>query len=127
MNPKLLSDIKATRRPLTMVTNAGHKKMSLKGKVNGFGDAWYDPDQIANIFGFAKLEDQYRITYDSSVEKAFNVHTNDGIVKFERNSDGLYTYRPSKEYLKDVAAETTDDEAANYVKPSFLIETVQEK
>jgi hypothetical protein len=46
MNPKLPSDIKATRMPLT---NAGHKKMSLKGKVNGFGDAWYDPDQIANI------------------------------------------------------------------------------
>jgi hypothetical protein len=51
MNPKLLSDIKATRVPLSMVTNAGHKKMALKGKVNGFGDAWYDPDQIANIFG----------------------------------------------------------------------------
>jgi hypothetical protein len=41
-----------------MVTNAGEKRMHFKGKVSGFGDAWYDPDQIANIFGFAKLEDQ---------------------------------------------------------------------
>jgi hypothetical protein len=55
--------------------------------------------QIANIFGFAKLEDQYRITYDSSVEKAFNAHTNDGIVKCARSSAGLYIYRPSKEYV----------------------------
>jgi hypothetical protein len=126
MNPKMMSNIKPVAKPLIMVTNAGSKKLLKKGDINGFGEAWYDPDQVANIFGFAKLEDQYRITYDSSVEKAFNVHTNDGIVKFERNTDGLYTYRPSKEYLKDVAAETTDDEAANYAKPSFFIETVQE-
>jgi hypothetical protein len=43
---------------------------------NGLGEAWYDPDQVTNIFGFAKLEDQYRITYGSHVEKAFNIHTN---------------------------------------------------
>jgi hypothetical protein len=54
-----------------MVTNAGTKKMLYKGEIEGFGEAWYDPDQVANIFGFAKLEDQYRITYDSSVERAF--------------------------------------------------------
>jgi hypothetical protein len=107
MNPKLLSDVKVTNSPLTMITNAGEKKKFFKGKINGFGDAWYDPDQVANIFGFSGLEDQCRITYDSSVEKAFNVHTNDGSVKFKRNADGLYVYvylyQPSKDYLNDVA------------------------
>jgi hypothetical protein len=63
-----------------MVTNAGEKKMYFKGKVRGFGDAWYDPDQIASIFGFAILEDQCRIMYDSAVESAFHLHTKDGIV-----------------------------------------------
>jgi hypothetical protein len=106
MSPKLLSDVKITKKPLTMVTNAGEKRKYFKGKVSGFGDAWYDPDQIANIFGFAKLEDQCRITYDSAVESAFNVHTKDGIVKFKRNEDGLLTYKPSDEYLKDVKKET---------------------
>jgi hypothetical protein len=84
MNPKLLSDIKVTSKPLTMVTNAGEKKMFFKGKVNGFVEAWYDPDQVANIFGFSRLEDQCSLTFDSNVEKAFHVHTNDGIVKFRR-------------------------------------------
>jgi hypothetical protein len=70
-----------------MATNAGEKKMYLKGEVSGFGEAWYDPDQIANIVGFAKLEDQCRITYGSDVESAFNIRTKDGIVKFKRNKD----------------------------------------
>jgi hypothetical protein len=95
MNPKLLSDITTTRKPLEMVTNAGTKQMFKTGVIEGFGKAWFDPTQVANIFGFAKLEDQCRITYDSSVENAFHVHTNNGIVKFTRNKDGLYVYRPS--------------------------------
>jgi hypothetical protein len=103
MNPKLLSKIKKATKPLEMVTNAGTKKMFYKGVIHGFGDALYDPNRVANIFGFAKLEDQCRITYDSSVEKALNVHTTDGIVKFSRNKDGLYVYRPSKNYLREVA------------------------
>jgi DNA-binding cell septation regulator SpoVG len=88
-----------------MVTNAGTKKMFLKGVVNGFGEAWYDPDQVANIFGFAKLEDQCRITYDSTIENAFYVQTDDGIVKLKCNKHGLYVYWPSKTYLKESASD----------------------
>jgi hypothetical protein len=43
--------------------------------ITGFGEAWNDPDQVANILGFAKLEDQCRITHDSSDEKAFTPKT----------------------------------------------------
>jgi hypothetical protein len=78
-----------------MITNAGTKTMSNTGVIEGFGEAWFDPTQVANIFGFYKVEDQCRMTYDSSVENAFHVHTNNGIVKFTRNKDGLYVYRPS--------------------------------
>jgi hypothetical protein len=96
VNPKLLSDITTTRKPLEMVTNAGTKRMFKTGVIEGFGKAGFDPTQVANIFGFSKLEDQCRITYDSRVEHAFNVHTNNGIVKFTRTKDGLYVYRPSQ-------------------------------
>jgi hypothetical protein len=87
-----------------MATNAGTKTLNLKGDVIGFGKAWYDPDFMANIFGFAKMAEQYRITYDSNIEDAFLVHTEDGdVLKFERTSEGLYAYRPPKEFLDSVA------------------------
>jgi hypothetical protein len=98
-----------------MVTNAGEKKMYFKGEVSGLGEAWYDPDQIANIFGFTKLEDQCRITCDSDVESAFKVHTKDGIVKLKRNEDGLFVHKPSDELLKDVKT-----------KPNFMVQPVDE-
>jgi hypothetical protein len=124
MNPKLLSDIKAANRPLTMITNAGEKNMILTGKINGFGDAWYDPDQVANIFGFSSLEDQCRITYVSNVEKAFNVHTTDGIVQFKRNVDGLYVYQPFKAYLDEVA--NGNQVTGPKIETNLIVQTVTE-
>jgi hypothetical protein len=125
MNPRLLSNVKTTTSPLEMVTNAGTKKLFKKGDIEGFGEAWYDPNQVANIFGFAKLEDKYRITYDSNKESAFSVHTDDGIVKFVRNQDGLYVYRPSNDYLESVGASYDDKEKFEKQK-NFFIETLDE-
>jgi hypothetical protein len=99
--------------------------MLYKGVIHGFGDAWYDPQQVANIFGFANLEDQCRITYDSSVEKAFNVHTKNGIVKFTRNKDGLYTYRPFKEYLTEVAKDDKGDDEPIQAT-NLMVQTIEE-
>jgi hypothetical protein len=124
MNPKLISDIKVTSKPFTMVTNAREKKMFFKGKINGFGEAWYDPDQVANIFGFSKLEDQCRIPYDSTLEKAFHVHTNDGIVKFKRNVDGQYVYQRFKEYLSVVANENQVTGSVNAT--NLMVRTMNE-
>jgi hypothetical protein len=107
------------------------------GVIEGFGKAWFNPTQVANIFGFSKLEDQFRITYDSSVEHAFNVHTNNGIVKFIRNKDGLYVYRPSQNYLDEIADEEVDSEDQHGFSEenvpcdgengeSFLVDSVEE-
>jgi hypothetical protein len=43
------------------------------------------------------------------------VHTKDGIVKFKRNEDGLFIYKPSDEHLKDLRNET-----------NFMVQTVDE-
>jgi hypothetical protein len=99
--------------------------MILTGKINGFGDAWYHPDQVANIFEFSSLEDQCRITYDSNVEKAFNVHTNDAIVKFKRNVDGLYVYQPSKAYLSEVA--NGNQVTGPKIETNMMVQTVNGK
>jgi hypothetical protein len=119
MNPNLIANIRESKTSLQMVTNAGTKHLTKKGDIYGFGEAWFDPNQVANIFGSARMEDQYRITYDSSVEKVFNVHTNDGIVKFRRSKDGLYVYRPSAEYFEDVATNKTQKKQALVKKQIF--------
>ena len=66
--------------------------MNLQGNVKGFGCIWFNPNQIANIFDFSNLADNHRITYNSAIEDAFNVHTNNCIIKFECTKDGLYAY-----------------------------------
>ena len=85
-----------------MNTNAGRKILDEQGSVIGFGKVWFDEKQLTNIFGFAAMTDRYRIKYNSNIEDAFLVFTENGIIKFKRDKDGLYTYRPSKEYKEQV-------------------------
>jgi hypothetical protein len=49
MNPNLVTNIQVTKRPISMMTNTGSKKMELEASVPGFGTTWFDPNQIANI------------------------------------------------------------------------------
>jgi hypothetical protein len=103
MNPELVTDIQVANTPISMRTNAGSKKIELEATVPGFGPTWFDPDQIANIYGFTHLVDKYRITYDSDNEDAFVVHTDSGFIKFRRTSDGLYAYEPTTKFKENVA------------------------
>jgi hypothetical protein len=104
MNPELVTDIRMTNTPISMQTNARTKKIELEATVPGFGPTWFDPNQIANIYGFSHMVEEHRITYDSDKEDAFLVHSEDGTIKFERTPDGLYVYRPTAKFKKGVAA-----------------------
>jgi hypothetical protein len=71
------------------------------------------------------MVDMCCITYDSEVEDAFNVHTDNRVIKFEQTTEGLYAYTPTEKYMKTVA------EAKNMKPParkgtSFLVATVEE-
>ena len=105
MNPELITDIHCSKKPLKMSTNAGTKTIALKGTVPGFGEAWYDNSMMANIYSFAALKDKVlKVTYDSTKEDAFLVHTqNNGVVKFERMHNGLYGFKPGPSFKKTIA------------------------
>jgi hypothetical protein len=120
MNPALVQNISTAKEPLGMKTNAGTKTMTLQGEVPGYDKVWYDPTQMANIFGFASLKDKHRITYDSAREDAFHVHSANGTIKFNRTPEGLYAYKPSDNYLKKIAATKSNGNDAN------LLSTVKE-
>ena len=98
-NEKFLTNIRLSKNPIVMTTNAGYKKMGLNGDLAGIGVAKYDADQLANILGFLHMADKYCIQYNNAYEDAFKMHLPDKIVKFTRDGR-LYTYKPTKEFLE---------------------------
>ena len=108
MNSEMVTDIKVSDAPISMATNTGKKLLGLEANVPGNGQTWFDPNQIANVYGFSHMADKYRITYDSEKEDAFMVHANEGIIKFTRTLDGLYAYRPSTKFKSQVAESKKD-------------------
>ena len=73
MNSDLVSNIRTRAKPTIMSTNAGTKVLGTDADVPGFGVAKYDPDHMANIFGFLHRADKYRITYGNSIDDCFNI------------------------------------------------------
>jgi hypothetical protein len=103
MNPELVTDIRVAPQTVSMATNTGCKTMDLEAAIPGFGLTWFNPNQIANIYGFSHMVDLHRITYDLDREDAFLVHSSNGIVKFARTPDGLYVYKPTTKFKGQVA------------------------
>jgi hypothetical protein len=78
---------------LDLVTNAGVLRTTKKATIPGWGKAWFNPHVITNIFSYAEMAKQYRITYDSNMEDAFIVHIPDKKVKFTKTEQGLHIFK----------------------------------
>jgi hypothetical protein len=98
-----VTNVKVSTTPVEMTTNSGSKMLALEATVPGHGQVWFDPDQVASIYGFSHMVDKHRITYDSDIEDAFLIHTSEGVTRFKKTHDGLYAYRPSEEYREQLA------------------------
>ena len=77
-----------------MSTNGGDIFTNWRATVPGYGEVWYDPNAITNIFSLAEMEKKYCITYNSSKEKAFVVDLPNKKLKFMQSSNGLFIYKP---------------------------------
>ena len=121
---KLLHSIRPAKEPVVMCTNAGDKFITQEGTLEGFGQAYFDKDQVANILGFkGLLKRAKRIVYDSDVEDAFKAYLNDGsVVTFQPNKIGMYVHKPSKQFLAATAAEDSTTSAG----VSHIINSVEE-
>ena len=118
-NPDLVEKIRESKNTLELHTNTGCKRNKTEADVPGFGTVWFDPDAIANIFGFADLVDKHRITYDSAKEDAFLIHMPQKIVKFKRSPERLYFHQAPKKY-KTTLVKPMD------TKISHMVTTVSE-
>jgi hypothetical protein len=130
-NPNLVQDIRATSTTLALATDAGVRRSNQEATVPGFGKVYYDNDAIASIFGLSDLKKRHRITYDSDEEDAFLIHMDDEILKSECTPEGLYQYKVSKGYKKDLNVEVSTSGTSNSntivaLRTSVLINTLTE-
>jgi len=104
MNPDLVHDIRRSKRPIGMQTNAGTKRLNIAAKVPGFGEVWCNPTNMANTFGFSAMKDKVEhIQYNSNVEDAFIVtHKNDDTAKFPRTEEGFCACKPTGKHIEQM-------------------------
>ena len=73
-NRRLLKNIRKSDRSLAIFPMGGRTTTDLQGNLPGYGTVWFHPGGIANILSLSKLEDKYRVSYDSTGENKFLVH-----------------------------------------------------
>ena len=59
--------------------NAGKAIMTQKGDLKGYGIICYYPEDIANILSLHKVQEKYKVAYNSSTMAGFVVHKSDGM------------------------------------------------
>jgi Reverse transcriptase (RNA-dependent DNA polymerase) len=100
-NPKFVNNIRTTNELLELNTNGGQLFTNQCATVPDYGEVWYDPSAITNIFSLAQLEKKYRITFDSKKEDAFLVHLPKKVVRFMKTESGLFVFKPKYDTTKD--------------------------
>ena len=75
-------------------TNGGSLTSNQKCEVPIFGEAWFNDRAVTNILSYAEVADNFRITYDNTIEDTFIVHLPKGELRFVRSPSGLYYWKP---------------------------------
>jgi hypothetical protein len=89
-NPNLVTNICTTPETLEISMNGGKLFTNQKAVVPKYGEVWYNPNAVTNIFSLSEMEKKHRITYDSTKVKAFTVHLPNKELKLIKSSNGLY-------------------------------------
>ena len=55
---------------------------------------WVSPDSMMNVMSLAILAQYFCITFDSAVENAFHIHSSNGILKFHKDDNNMYSLIP---------------------------------
>ena len=117
-NPDLLHNIRRSDTHVTVHTNGGTQVSTLIGDIPNFGTVWYNPSSIANILSLAAVRKVCRITMDTSVAAAFQVHKVDGsLMIFLEYHSGLY-------FHDTLAPHCTSNQSSATITNYTLVNTV---
>jgi hypothetical protein len=99
-NPKFVNNIRESPQALRMSGNGGMMRITQKADLLGLfpshnkpAETWFSQKAITNLLSFKCLNDIYRITYNSEIEKAFIVHRSEyGMtdLRFVEHPSGLH-------------------------------------
>ena len=81
---------------MTVLGNGGSITTNQKAHVRNYGDVWFDKRAITNILSLKNVQKRYRVTYDSTFNRALVVHKPEGPdMHFIMHRDGLHYHDPS--------------------------------
>jgi len=93
-NPRYVTNICKVPTTLYLDTNGGQLATNLIATVPNYGDVWFHPKAITNIFSLSEAMAQYPFQFDSMKEPAFIVHTNGKTTRFVQHESGLFVFKP---------------------------------
>ena len=99
-NPELVENIKHANETLAFAANGGDFYTNQEATVVGYGDVWFDPKAITNIFSLSGLEKLFKVIYDSTMENAFKIHLTNKEIQFAKSHNGLYYFKPTYNTMK---------------------------
>ena len=90
-NKEVLRNITKSGSALCTQTNGGFQDSVLQGYLPGFFKVWYNLHCMINILAWSDVREKFRITADTSLEQAIQVHLGNGEhIKFREFKSGLY-------------------------------------
>ena len=100
----MLTNIRSVNRICRIISNAGSLKTYLVGGLKGYRTVWYSKDVIKNILSLAKVEKWFKVTYNSTMNTGFIVHTTKKMIIFGKSNHGLFYHDTTN---KDFTMATT--------------------
>jgi len=118
-NSRLLTNIRDSKTTLTLHCNAGKAFVTKKGDLKGYGTVWYYPEGIANILSLHKVQEKYKVTYDSSTMAGFVVHKSDGTNHMLKPSKKGLFFSDVKHGNEHVLVHTVDSNKNKYTVKEY--------
>ena len=104
-NKSMLKNVREHTHMLRAYTNGGHQDSIEVGDLPNFFQVWYNPKSMLNILALADVISKFRVTMDTDIASAFNVHLHDGtILNFKQVASGLFLLTDNKYFNKCLKA-----------------------
>jgi hypothetical protein len=93
-DPNLIHGIHHAEEPIWIGPIAGWIKLSNKGYLGNYPHpVWYNPNGAANILSLFNMSRSYRVTMDTRLSQAIQVHMKDGsTINFKPTRNGLWVH-----------------------------------